>query len=56
MQNNIEHNYVLGYTIKKIEVCTKYVQPQYKTFRKLVFNAFFNQFLEVKLPEQIFNE
>ena len=31
-----EHEYLLSFTIKATEAHTKYVQPQYETFRKLV--------------------
>ena len=51
-----EHEYILGFTIKSMEAWTKYVRPQYETFRKLVFNVFFNLLLEEKLSEQAFNE
>ena len=51
-----EHEYILGFTIKSMEACTKYVRPQYETFRILVFNMFFNWILEEKLLERAFNE
>ena len=51
-----EHEYILGFTIKSMEACTKYVRPQYEMFRKLVFNVFFNWLLEEKLSEQAFIE
>ena len=51
-----EHKYILGFTIKSMEACTKYVRPQYETFRKLVFNVLFNWLPEEKLSEQAFNK
>ena len=33
MQTQREQKYVLGFMIKAMEACTKYVQPQYDTFR-----------------------
>ena len=55
MQKHREHNYVLGFTIKTMQACTNYVRPQQKTFRKLVFDTFFNWFPEENIPEGIFN-
>ena len=51
-----EREYVIRCTIKSMEACTKYVRPQYETFRILVFNMFFNWLLEEKLLEQAFDE
>ena len=56
MQTQSEHKYILGYSVKTMEAVTKYVRPQYETFRKLVFFAFFNWFLEANLSKRIFNQ
>ena len=56
MKNHREHEYILGFTIKTMEACTKYVRPQYTMFRKLVFHEFFNWNLKAKISERAFNK